>query len=917
MPNNADPKGLFVNFDPKKTIFLIDGSSYLYRAYYALRPLHTLSGIPVQGVYSFCRMIKKLIKQFNPEYIALVWDAPGKTMRHDMFQEYKATRQAPPSDLFEQKKFIVTFADLIGLKQIEVPGIEADDVMYSLAKERTKETDTAVFITSDKDMAQALSDKIIICDTFKDVIMDAKKFEELKGYPVSRVPLYFSMLGDTSDNIPGVRGIGKKGAFELVQQFSSLEEVYANLDKIKKPRTKSALEQNKDNAFLSRDLFLLQYHPTKMNKEDLAFDAVNWKKARPLFKEMNFTTLLAEIDRETGEKPAPDIPAEKKMSHYDFKTITKKEELEKIVEILKEKKVCAIDTETTGIDPLRNDLVGISLAWNDQTACYIPFGHKIIDEQLEFQVVIDLLKPVLEDPTIKKYLHHTKFDQKVLWQAGITLQGVAFDSLIAAKVVHKEWEKIGLKRLSERYFQEPMLTYKDVVKDNKLRNFCYVPLQLATRYAAADALQTFKLVPLLQEKLKIENLEKLYYQVELPLSQLLFTMETTGISLDASHLVDLSKKVTQELQIIEGQISALAGKERAGINLNSPQQVEQLLFYDLKLNPVKKSRKTKRFSTDATVLKVLAKEHPIAGLILRYRELAKLKSTYIDALPGYVVSKTNKIHTSYSQTMVATGRLSSSSPNLQNIPTDDGYGIAIRAAFKPEDDHVFISADYSQIELRVLAQLSKDKNLKQAFLEKKDIHCQTASGLFKVPLESVAQKQRQIGKRINFSILYGLTAFGLAKDLEISQTQAKEYITTYFEQYPQVQEWMMQVIEETKENGYVSTMLGRKRHIPGIYEGNRNLYNEACRVAINTRAQGTAADIMKMGMINLAKAFQEQNIDAKILLQIHDELLLSVPESQKEKAQEITKQVLESVVDWDVPLQVTTRVGLTWKEVTK
>ena len=906
-----------MNFDPKKTIFLIDGSSYLYRAYYALKPLHTLSGVPVQGVYSFCRMIKKLINQFNPEYMALVWDAPGKTTRHQMYQDYKSTRQEPPSDLFEQKKFIVTFADLIGLKQLEVPGIEADDLMYSLAKERTKESDSVVFITSDKDMAQALSDKVIMYDTFKDILLDAKKFEELKGYPVSKVPFYFSMLGDASDNIPGVRGVGKKGAFEVVQQFDSLEELYANLDAIKKPRMKKAFEENKENAFLSRDLFLLQYHPTNLHKEDLAFDAHNWKQARPLFKELNFKTLLTQIDKETGQDVAPDVPAEKKMIKYDFKTIVKKEALENVVKILKEKKVCAIDTETTGIDPLKNEVVGISLAWDATTACYIPFGHKTGEVQLSQQEVIAMLKPVLEDPTIKKYLHHTKFDQKVLWHAGITLQGVAFDSLIAAKIVHKEWEKVGLKRLSERYFKEPMLTYKDVVKDNKFQNFCAVPLQLATRYAAADALQTFKLVPLLQEKLKAENLESLYYEVELPLSQLLFTMETTGIRLDTNQLVTLNRKVTEELSVMKEQIAVLAGKAHAGINLNSPQQVEQLLFYDLQLTPVKKSRKTKRFSTDASVLRVLAKEHPIAGLILRYRELAKLKSTYIEALPNYVLPKTNKIHTSYSQTMVATGRLSSASPNLQNIPTDDGYGVAIRDAFKPEDGHVFISADYSQIELRVLAQLSQDKNLQEAFLRNKDIHSQTAAGLFKTPLEQVTQQQRQIGKRINFSILYGLTAYGLAKDLEISQTQAKEYITTYFAQYPQVREWMLQVVEETKDHGYVSTMLGRRRYIPAIYEGNQNLYNEACRVAINTRAQGTAADIMKMGMINLKKAFAEHNINAHILLQIHDELLLSVPEEQKERAQEITKQVLESVVDWSVPLQVTTRIGASWKEVTK
>jgi len=903
-------------FDPEKTIFLIDGSSFLYRAYYGVRPLQTSKGEPVQAVYSFCRMIKKLISKFDAKYIALIWDSKGKTTRHDMYADYKATRQAPPSDIFDQKARIVEISDKIGLCQVATPGIEADDIIYSVAKDFEKQGWKIVVLTLDKDMGQMLNENIVMYDAFKDQVVDVPAFEEKIGVPVAKVPFYFALLGDSSDNIPGVRGVGKKGALELVNQFDSLQYLYANLDKVIRPRARKALDANKDNAFLSHELFLLQRVDTDLKEDDFTFDPKNWVQARGLFQELEFNTLLKELDKDkllSGEIVKSKL---KKLESYTFITVATQEQLQSLCRQLKDKKAFAVDTETDGVNSMECNCVGISVCCKEGEAYYVPFGHKVDEEQLSKEEVIAALKPILEDVAIKKYLHNVKFDQHVLCNLGIELKGIDFDSLIASRLLARDGQKNGLKSLSIKYFDEEMLTYAEVVKANKYENFSYVPLELATIYSASDSHQTYKLVKILKKELKEEKLLSLYENVEFPLIQVLYDMEKVGIFFDADMLVALNEKITKELRAIEEKISALTGHKAEGINLNSPKQVEHLLFYELKLPPQKMRAKGSGYSTDQSVLSALAVTHPVPGLILKYREYSKLKSTYIDALPQYINPKTGRIHTNFNQTDVATGRLSSSDPNLQNIPAS-GYGLEIRAAFKPKKGNVFISADYSQIELRVLAHLSKDKSLNLAFDQDRDIHAETASKLFGVPFDKVAGEQRQIGKRINFSILYGLTPYGLSKDLSISLTEAKKYIETYFAQYPQVSSWMADVITDTKKNSYVTTYFGRRRYVPGIYEKNKNLYELAKRVSINTVAQGTAAEIMKKGMIDLEKAFEKNNIDATILLQIHDELLISAPDDKKEVVEQMVKQILESVVDWKVPLKVTTRFGHSWKDVTK
>ena len=940
--------------------FIIDGSSFLYRAYYSISSLTTKDGIPVNAVYGFCRMIKKLVDSWLPNHIVVVWDGPGKTVRHQMYSDYKATRQAAPSDLFSQKELIKEFADSIGLRQIQFDGIEADDIMYSLAQDLSKELQV-ILVTSDKDMRQAISDKIVILDPFKDVLIDQKYIEEKNGFPLDRLVLYYALIGDSSDNIPGVKGIGPKTAQELARNFSSLEELYEKVELVKSERVRGLLVSDKANAFLSQDLFKLKCYETALTKESCAYSIDNWTNAQPFFERFGFKSLIkyADTNKEAKQQSLEKVDLHKK---YQFKTITAIEELKQVCAEIKKHKKFAIDTETTGCDALTGKIVGLSLCYTEGTSYYVPFAHISTEKQLSKQEVFSVLQEILADESIEKALHNAKFDILVLEAAGAEVKGPIFDTIVAASLIFPEGQRLGLKALSEQILNDPMFSFSDLVNKNRYANFAYVPFEEATQYAAADAHQTFLLYKMLEKALEEKRLRELFDKVEIPLISILCKMEKMGIKVDVEMLKDINVKVTVELEELYAEILELIRKFTAEdelednlfvadngedshedspkheqqmllglntdpnikpisepkrfseLNLNSPKQVSEILFDHLKLTPVKKTTGKTARSTDYEVLKKLARVHPVPGLIIKYRELFKLKTTYLEALANAVKPRTGKIHTSFNQVAVATGRLSSYEPNLQNIPV---HKFNVRGAFKASPGSVFISADYSQIELRVLAHFSKDPVLIEAFINDKDIHAITSAKLFNVPVEQVTSEQRQIGKRINFSILYGLTAHGLSNDLEISHSLAKEYIDKFMAQYPQVSEWMEQVVEDTKAKGYVETYLGRRRYLPGIHERNKTMFDLARRVAINTVAQGTAAEIVKLGMINLDKILAEQYSNVHVLLQIHDELVIECPVDQAEKLTELIKSTLEQVVSWDIPLVVTTRIGADWQSITK
>lgn len=912
----------------KKTVLLIDGSSFLYRAYYGMRPMNTSDGVPVHAVYNFCRMVKKLTSDFEPKFCALVWDSKGKTERHEIYPAYKATRQAPPSDLFTQKELICEFADNIGLAQIAEPGVEADDLLYTLAKICARDGYDVVVVSSDKDMGQLVqADHIRIYDPFKSMFLDERAIEEKYGFSHKKLPFYFALVGDTSDNIPGVAGVGEKTAQELVRQFDSLKDLYSNLDKVSKERTRKLLEASRDNAFLSENLFTLRMCNIAVDPKELAFDAQRWSDARPFFERLEFASLLRStlpIQEQTSFL-AESVAATKPTKAYTFTpvVVTTSEQLRALCDEIVKTGSFGIDTETDGNPPFQALLVGVSIACTEGQSYYIPINHvDVTGSHLAGQLSLDeiqkTLGPLLSDPKIVKYLQNAKFDQLVLARAGMELVGVTFDTQIAANLVTGDDERIGLKALSLRYLEQPMLSFNDVVKKGGYKNFMQVPLDVAAAYAAADAHQTLALVPVLSKELKKFDQEKLFESIEMPLSHVLYAMEKEGITLDVGALKKIDHYVTLALEKTYEAIVDLLGEQFKNINLNSPQQLRIALFEHLKLEPIKKTAQRTAYSTDAETLERLADAHPVPRLVLKYRELFKLKSTYIDALPSCINPYTGRIHTTFSQTATATGRLASSDPNLQNIPVEGTTDqLNIRAAFLPPVGELFLSVDYSQIELRVLAYLSQDAALLNAFAQKEDIHARTAAGLFDVALHEVTHDQRQLAKRINFSILYGLTPYGLSQDLRIPLKDARLYIEKYFAQYPGVVAWMEQVVDETKKHGYVTTLFGRRRPVPAIYEKNKNLYDAACRIAINTRVQGTAAELMKIGMLKLDHVFHEQQLRARMVLQIHDELLIAASEQDIKIVEKLVIDVLQSSVDWSVPLVVTTRVGKNWAEVTK
>jgi DNA polymerase-1 len=920
----------------KDALFIIDGSYLLYRSFYAIKTLQTSSGQEVQAVFGFCRTINKLLEQFDPHYLVVAWDSRGKNFRHELYAEYKATRMAPPVSLAAQRELIWEYLDTVGIFHVQKEGFEADDVIASLVSQE-KDEHQIVLVCADKDMYQLLDQGILIYDPFKEKLIDAHDFKTERGYGPEKVALYHALLGDSSDNIPGVQGIGEKTATELVKQFDSLDDMYENLSKISREKVRQNLEQFKDDAYLSYKLFLLKTPHLNLDEKKLAFDKTGLRHAAQLFARLEFKALLKDLKAKFpentgqeqnislfgGQEPESKVQVDETVivtKKHDWETIViqDQETLDKFITEFKNVKRYALDTETFGSNVMQDGLVGISIAWDESCAYYFPVAHKE-GKQVPKNLVIDALKPLLQDTSKYVIMHHAKFDQLVLYQEGIAMPIVDFDTLLAANLVRGEGERISLKHLSVIYLQESMETFKQVV--GKHETFADVSIEHGAPYAAFDALQTLRIEPIIKKKLEQEKtLERVYYDIELLFYPVLMSMEYHGILVDVDQLKNTLTAVKRKIAHIEEKIFAAIGTKstltKDHFNLRSTNQMAKLLFDDLGLPVIRKSQTGKR-STDYDVLLELSKQHPIPRMIIEYRELEKLKGTYLEPLPTFVNSKTGRIHTSFSQTLVATGRLASSDPNLQNVPTTQGFGMEIRKAFIAPHGKRFLSADYSQIELRILAHMTQDEELIHAFQTGVDIHAKTAAQLFDVPLENVTHDQRQIGKRINFSIMYGISPFGLANDLGIEQKKAKEYIEKYFEQYPKVAAWMEKTVQEAVKKGYVETLFGRRRIIKEVQEQNRTLFEAGKRMAINTPVQGTQAELMKLAMIHLHDEFCKKGLEARMILQIHDELIVELPLGEVEIVEKTVKKCMEGVVSWEIPLLVSTRTGRDWAEITK
>lgn len=884
------------------TLYLIDGNSYIYRAFYAIKGLSTSKGFPTNAILGFTNMLLKLLREKKPDYFAVVFDSPEPTERHKTYEAYKAHRPSMPDELKPQIQPIKEITNAFRIPNIEIEGYEADDVLGTLAKKAEKEGIDVYIITADKDMYQILSPKIKTYDNMRDKVTEEKDIIDRFGVKPSCFPEIMALMGDTADNIPGVPGIGEKTAVSLLKEFGSLDNLIKNHSKIKKPKLKTAVSENIDNIKLSQTLATIDSGvPLEISVKELKPKEPEWTRLLDFFREFELNSLLKLIPEQSRRFGTDNTDTE-------YITILDKNALENLLASIKNE--VAIDTETTSKSPITAELVGISSSTDPEKAYYIPLTHSYIGmpDQLSKEHVLEQLRGIFENPEIRKTGHNIKYDLIVLKNEKINLNGIVFDTMLASYLLNPNKTNHSLEDVSMTYLAFKKLSFKDVIGKGK-KNFREVSIEDATKYSGEDAAVTLKLKNLLEPAIKKEGLAELFYDVEMPLIEVLADMEMTGIRIDLSMMKTLSKELERELESLEKRIYSLAGEE---FNINSPKQLQEILFEKLRLKAIKKTKTG--FSTDVDVLKQLALEHELPKEILDHRTLSKLKNTYVDALPKIVNPKTNRLHTSFNQTITATGRLSSSAPNLQNIPIRGEWGKRIREAFIAEKKHLFLSSDYSQIELRILAHLSQDKGLIEAFKNDGDIHARTASELFGVTTDNVMAEMRRRAKTVNFGIVYGISPYGLSQELGITPEEAKHYINTYFKRHGGVKDYIETLIKDTTETGYVSTLLHRKRTIPELKSTNKNTRQLGERLAINTPIQGSAADIIKISMLNIWNRLRKERLQTKILLQVHDELLFEVPVEEKDKVKALVKEEMEKAIELLVPLKVDIGIGKNWAE---
>ena len=880
-------------------VYLVDGSAYIYRAYHAVAPLTNSEGMPTHAVFGFMNILRRLLKEKKPEYLAVAFDMRGPVFRHEIYPDYKANRPPMPEDLAVQIPYIKELVRAMNIPCFETKGIEADDIIATAAKVLSGQGRRVVVVSGDKDLLQLVDDHVVMWDPMKNKIMDIEAVEEKYKVKPEQLLDCYSLMGDSSDNVPGVPGVGPKTAEKLINQHGSLEGVYEALEDMKKSKLKERLGENKDKAFLSRDLIRLKYDVAV--PDDLSGyqpQEPDEEKLNDLYTRLGFTSMVKE------ENKAIPVPTK------GFKLIQTTKELHSVVAHISKADIVVIDTETTSLDVSKATLVGISLCTDFDAAWYIPVGHcaedgSLVEGQLSQSEVLEAITPLLESTELPKLGHNIKYDYSVLKQScGISMRGPLYDSMIAAYLVQPGRRSLKLDELCLEH-DYALTAFDKVVEDPKKENcFAYVDIEEACNYSCEDVYGALLLWQNYEPLLKEIDQYELFLNVETPLIPILADMELAGITVSATVLGELEEEFQKELNSLQEEIHDLAGYS---FNIQSPKQLGVLLFEELELPH---GRKTKTgYSTDMKVLEKLALKHEIPAKIIRYRVLAKLQSTYVKKLKSLINPISGRVHTSFNQTVTATGRLSSSNPNMQNIPIRTEEGNRIRKAFIPADDLVFLSADYSQIDLRVLAHYSQDEALLHAFRNGDDIHSRTASELFAVSPLLLTSEMRRVAKSINFGIVYGMSAFGLSNQLNISRKEASRFIDKYFNLYGGVKEFMEKIVEQAGVDGFVTTLLKRRRMLPEINVKNKTRREFAERTAINTPIQGTAADIIKLAMIEVVPALQEEKLSARLLLQIHDELVFELPESELESTQKVVKTAMEGALVLDVPLVVNFEIG--------
>jgi DNA polymerase I len=882
-----------------KRLFLIDGSSYIYRAYYAIRHLSNSKGMATNAIFGFTNMLLKVVREEKPDLLAVVFDSKGPTFRKELYPDYKANRSAMPEDLVPQIPYIKQVVAGFNLPALEQPGFEADDIIATLAERFSAQGVEVTIVSGDKDLMQVVSDQVKMLDTMKDKLYGPDEVAE-RFVSTAKVVEVQALAGDSSDNIPGVPGIGEKTAVKLIQEFGSVENLLANLDQVK-GKLQEKLREFGDQALLSKRLVTLDCQvPLELEALDFSLREPDREVLTSLFAELEFYKLQQEFT------------SQQQTSGEHYHGVTTETELDRLIEKLEQADWICFDTETTGLDPLRDELVGLSFAVAAEEAWYIPLGHHYlgVPEQLDRQRVLERLRPLFEDPQRPKVGQNLKFDLLVLHHAGINVRGIGFDPMIASYLARPEAKSHGMDALATDLLGYRTISFSEICGKGKNQlSFAEVEVDKAIVYAAEDADITLQLAQRLEPLLQETGQQQLFREVELPLVGILAEMEWTGVRINAPFLQELSRDLGGKLQELETTIHQLAG---GSFNIGSPKQLGEILFERLQLPRGKKTKTG--WSTDVEVLTRLAEDHEIAARLLDYRSLSKLKSTYTDTLPKLVHPETGRIHTSYNQAVTATGRLSSSDPNLQNIPIRSEEGRKIRAGFIPAPGNLLLSADYSQVELRLLAHLAEEDALKESFRRGEDIHQRTASEVFGLFPEMVTSEQRRQAKAINFGVIYGISAFGLAKQLDIGRREAQDYIDQYFARYPKIRDFMEARIAEARAHKYVTTLLGRRCAIPEIDSKNGAIRGYAERNAINYPVQGSAADLIKVAMVNVQRRLETEQLEAKMVLQVHDELVFDVPEVELDQVRELVKQEMEQAVAVDVPLVVDIGVGQTWKD---